>query len=302
MKRVLVAIDSFKGSISSKGAASAIEHGLRNIDGNIIVEKIPVADGGEGTVDSIVEYLNGEYVKVFVKDPLERNVQALYGIINDGKTAVIEMSAASGIGLLAKEEYNPLVATSFGTGQLIRDALDRGCRKIIIGIGGSVTNDAGVGMAMALGAKFLDKYGGDVGVQPKEFHRLHTIDLSGMIPEINKAGITVLCDVNNPLLGKNGASYVYGPQKGAAPEVVKLLDEKLAHIADVTEVTLGKEFRNIPGAGAAGGMGFGLVAFLNAGLVSGINFLIKFLQLEDKIKNADLVITGEGKVDAQNKI
>ena len=300
-RNVLIAIDSFKGSITSSDAASAIQRGLFRIDKNIRVEKVPLADGGEGTVEAIAEYADGSYVNVEVKDPLMRNVDAVYGLINGEKTAVIEMSAASGIGLLSRDEYNPLVATSYGTGQLIKDALDKGCKEIFIGIGGSVTNDAGVGMAIALGTKFLNENGNEVGREPKNFHKIHSIDFSDLDSRIKETKITVLCDVNNPLLGKNGASYVYGPQKGASPETVKLLDEQLAHIADIIELKLGNSFRNIPGAGAAGGLGFGLMTFLNARLLGGINFLCDFVNLEGKIKEADLVITGEGKVDFQTK-
>ena len=300
-RNVLIAIDSFKGSITSSDAALAIERGLNKIDENIRVEKVPLADGGEGTVKSIVEYAGGSYVNVEVKDPLMRNVEAVYGLINGGQTAVIEMSAASGIGLLSREEYNPLVATSYGTGQLIKDALDKGCKDIIIGIGGSVTNDAGIGMAIALGAKFTNENGIETSYEPKNFHKIHSIDFSDLDSRIKETKITVLCDVNNPLLGKNGASYVYGPQKGASPETVKLLDEQLAHIADVVELNSGNCLRDIPGAGAAGGLGFGLIAFLNAQLLGGINFLCDFLNLEEIIKDADLVITGEGKVDFQTK-
>jgi glycerate 2-kinase len=300
-RNVLIAIDSFKGSITSSDAASAIERGLRAIDKNIRAEKVPLADGGEGTVKSIVEYAGGSYVNVEVKDPLMRNVEAVYGLIKGGQTAVIEMSAASGIGLLSREEYNPLVAISYGTGQLIKDALDKGCKDIIIGIGGSVTNDAGIGMAIALGAKFINENGIETSHEPKNFHKIHSIDFSDLDSRVKETEITVLCDVNNPLLGKNGASYVYGPQKGASPETVKLLDEQLAHIADVVELNSGNSLRDIPGAGAAGGLGFGLIAFLNAQLLSGINFLCDFLNLEEKIKDADLVITGEGKVDFQTK-
>ncbi len=301
VKRVLIAVDSFKGSLSSSVAASSIEEGLYKIDNNIVVEKIPLADGGEGTVEAIVEYSNGSYITAIVKDPLNSNIESTYGVIDNGRTAVIEMAAASGIGLLSKKEYNPLAATTYGTGQLIKDSLDKGCKEIIIGIGGSVTNDAGIGMAMSLGVKFLDESGNDIGCEPAEFHRLHSIDFSGMDSRIKDTKITVLCDVNNPLLGENGASYVYGPQKGATREMVKLLDEALFHIANVIEQKLGKEFRSLPGAGAAGGLGFGLMAFLNARLLPGINFLCDFVNLEEKIVNADLVITGEGKVDNQTK-
>ena len=301
MRKVLIAIDSFKGSLSSSAAAAAIEKGLKKVSENVEVQKVPLADGGEGTVESIVEYAKGEYVTVTVNDPLMRNISAIYGLTDNGEKAIIEMAAASGIGLLSKEEYNPLVATTFGTGELIKDALNKGCREIILGIGGSITNDAGIGMASALGVKFLDCDGNEIGYAPKDFNKLHSIDFSTIDSRVFNTIITVLCDVNNPLLGENGASHVYGPQKGATPEMVKLLDRQLSHIADIAEEKLTRDFRNIPGAGAAGGMGFGTMAFLQAKLVGGINFLCDFVGLEKKIADADLVITGEGKVDFQTR-
>jgi len=298
---ILIAIDSFKGSLTSLEAASAIERGIKKIDENIIVEKVPLADGGEGTVESIVSYANGSYFDLQVKDPLMRDVVEKYGLVNDGETAVIEMASASGIGMLAEDERNPLIATTYGTGQLIQDALKKGCENFLIGIGGSATNDGGVGMAMALGAKFLDSEGKNIGHEPQNFHNINSIDFSQMDSMIKDAKISVLCDVNNPLIGENGASHVYGPQKGADRKMVELLDNNLKHLADIAEKELGASFRNIPGTGAAGGLGFGLVAFLGARLLGGINFLVDFVNLEKKIIESDIVITGEGKVDFQTK-
>ena len=298
---ILIAIDSFKGSLTSLEAASAIERGIKKVDENIIVEKVPLADGGEGTVESIVSYANGSYVNLQVKDPLIRDVIAKYGLVNNGETAVIEMASASGIGMLAEDERNPLIATTYGTGQLIQDALEKGCENFLIGIGGSATNDGGVGMAMALGAKFLDSEGKNIGHEPRNFHNINSIDFSQMDTRIKDVKISVLCDVNNPLIGENGASHVYGPQKGADRKMVELLDNNLKHLADIAEKELGASFRNIPGTGAAGGLGFGLVAFLGARLLGGINFLVDFVNLEKKIIESDIVITGEGKVDFQTK-
>ncbi|MBU1101160.1 MAG: glycerate kinase [Bacteroidetes bacterium] len=296
---ILIAIDSFKGSISSYDAASAIERGLKKIDSNVKVEKVPLADGGEGTVEAIISYAKGSYVTATVHDPLMRNVSAVYGLFNNNETAVLEMAAASGIGLLSEDERDPAIATTYGTGELILDALNKNCGSIIIGIGGSATNDGGVGMAMALGAKLLDYDGQDIGYEPQNFSKLYSIDFSQIDPRIKNMKITVLCDVNNPLVGKNGASHVYGSQKGADKKMIELLDANLKHLADVTEMELGRSFRNIAGAGAAGGLGFGLVAFLGARLQSGINFLTEFVNLEKKIRESDIVITGEGKVDSQ---
>lgn len=297
--KIVIAPDSFKGSVTALQAAEAIEHGVRRVFPDTEIEKIPMADGGEGTVQSLVDTTGGQIFTERVIDPLGREIEAKYGVLGDNVTAVIEMAAASGLTLVPPDKRNPLVTTTYGTGQLIKAALDRGCRKLIIGIGGSATNDGGAGMAHALGAKLLTKSGKPVQWGGGGLSRLDAIDISGLDARIPETQTIVACDVNNPLTGEQGASYVYGPQKGATPEMVQTLDANLAHFDRVLQRDLGKVVGDIPGAGAAGGLGAGLLAFLNAELKSGIEIVIEAVQLVKRLSGADLVITGEGQINFQ---
>ncbi|WBW99025.1 glycerate kinase family protein [Oceanirhabdus sp. W0125-5] len=299
--KIVVAPDSFKGSLTAKEACEYIEKGIKKVFIDAEIIKVPMADGGEGTVQSLVDCTSGELISVKVKDPLFRDIDAFYGILGDRKTAVIEMAAASGLPLLKKEERNPMKTSTYGTGELIKDALDRGCRNIIIGIGGSATNDGGAGMVKALGGKLLDKDGNDIGVGGEGLEKLDKIDLSQIDRRIKECKIIAACDVDNPLCGLKGASYVFAPQKGANEEMVEKLDKNLFNFAEVIKENMSIDIKDHPGAGAAGGLGAGLMAFLNAELRSGINIVTETVKLEDKIKGADFVITGEGMIDFQTQ-
>lgn len=297
--KIVVAPDSFKGSVTALEAANAIEQGLHRVFPDAIIEKIPMADGGEGTVQSLVDATGGHIRTERVLGPLGNEVEAEFGILSDGKTAVIEMASASGLTLVPPDKRNPLHTTTFGTGQLINAALDLGCRRIIIGIGGSATNDGGAGMAEALGVKFINGDGTSLKRGGEGLAELESIDISDLHPAILETETIVACDVNNPLTGPDGASHVYGPQKGATPEMVNTLDANLAHYDAILTRTLGKSFNNTPGAGAAGGLGAGLMAFLNADLRLGIDIMIDAVNLRERMKGASLVITGEGQLDFQ---
>ena len=258
-----------------------------------------MADGGEGTVQSLVDATDGQLLVERVTDPLGNEIDAEYGILGDGTTAVIEMAAASGLTLVSPSQRNPLLTTTYGTGQLIKAALDRGCRKLIIGIGGSATNDGGAGMAEALGAKLLTSDGEPISPGGGGLGALGTIDLSELDPRLASTVTVVACDVDNPLTGDRGAARVYGPQKGATPEMVETLDANLGHFAAVIQRDTEKVVGEIPGAGAAGGLGAGLIAFLNAELKSGVEIVIDAVQLERQLEGADLVVTGEGEINFQ---
>jgi len=297
--KVLIAPDKFKGSLSALKVAESIEKGIKKVDANYETEKVPMADGGEGTVESLVDATGGTLIKTIVKDPLLRDIESFYGILGDGQTAVIEMAAASGLYLLKEYERNPLITSTYGTGQLIKDALDKGCRKFIIGIGGSATNDGGSGMIMALGAKFYDENGIQIGHGGGELGKIKKIDIQNLDKRLKDCEFIVACDVTNPLIGEKGASKVYGPQKGATKEMVEILDKNLEHYGKLLESHFQKEIMNIPGAGAAGGLGAGLMAFLDAKLKKGVDIVIDILGIEEKIKKSDLIVTGEGKVDFQ---
>ena len=300
--KIVVAPDSFKGSVTALQAANAMETGLRRIFPAATIEKIPMADGGEGTVQSLVDATGGHFQTRRVLAPLGDEVGAQFGILADGETAVIEMAAASGLTLVPPDKRNPLKTTTYGTGQLIRAALEAGCRRLIIGIGGSATNDGGAGMAEALGVKLLDANGNPIPRGGGGLGTLATIDITGLHPAIAETDTTdtvVACDVNNPLTGPEGASHVYGPQKGATPAIIETLDAHLAHFDAVLTQTLGKSFNAIPGAGAAGGLGAGLMAFLNAELRLGVDIMIDAVKLNERIKGASLVFTGEGQLDFQ---
>jgi len=296
--RFVIAPDSYKGSLTSVQVAEIIAEALLEVFPEAEVIKVPIADGGEGTVDAFLSALGGEKHYLKVTGPLGKPVKAFYGLLPDG-TAVVEMAAASGLPLVPVGKRDPLITTTYGTGELIKAALDQGCHTIIVGIGGSGTNDGGVGMAQALGISFLDAKGEELPFGGGSLGRLARIDMSGLDPRIKNTTIIVACDVDNPLCGPKGASAVFGPQKGATPEKVKILDHNLAHYARIIKEQLGKDILNLPGAGAAGGLGAGLVSLLGATLKPGIDIVISSTKLEEKIKGADMVITGEGRTDYQ---
>jgi len=299
--KILIATDSFKDSLSARDVAVALKMGFLKGSPGDAVELLPLADGGEGTVDALVDATHGERIKLQVMDPLMRETGAFYGVTGDGQTAVIEMAAASGLEKLDPSLRNPWITTTYGTGQLIASAMDYGCKKILVGIGGSATNDCGAGMAEALGVKFLDRQGRFIGKGGGALGEVARIDVSGLNPLIPETEFLVACDVTNPLTGPEGASAVYGPQKGADPEMVTRLDSNLQHFAGKISEELGKKVELIPGAGAAGGLGAGLIAFLDAKLEKGFDLVAGMLNLEEKIKKSDLVITGEGKIDSQTR-
>ena len=300
-KTFVLAPDSFKESMSAKEVCIAMEKGLRKVYPEAVYVHVPMADGGEGTVQSLVDASGGQIYTKKVTGPLGQTLTAQYGIMGDGITAVIEMASASGIQLIEQADRNPLITTTYGTGELIKECLDRGIRSIIIGIGGSATNDGGTGMAEALGAKFLDAAGKALPRGGGSLDRLASMDTSGLDERLQQVQLIVACDVTNPLCGQRGASVVFGPQKGATPEQVQQLDANLAHYADVVKAQLGKDVRDLPGAGAAGGLGAGLMIFTHAVLQRGIEIVIEHTGLKQKLEGADLVFTGEGGIDFQTK-
>nr|WP_154894490.1 glycerate kinase [Paenibacillus xylanexedens] len=300
-KTFVLAPDSFKESMTAKEVCIAMEKGLRKIYPTASYIHVPMADGGEGTVQSLVDASNGVIHRKEVSGPFGQPVMAQYGILGDGTTAAIEMASASGIHLVTPDSRDPLRTTTYGTGELIRACLDLGIRKIIIGIGGSATNDGGTGMAEALGAKFLDAQGQPLARGGGGLNKLAHIDVSGLDPRLQEVELIVACDVTNPLCGEHGASRVFGPQKGATPEMVQLLDANLSHYAEVVKQQLGKDIRDVPGAGAAGGLGAGLLIFTQAVLRKGIEIVIEYTGLQGKLDDADVVFTGEGGIDFQTK-
>ena len=297
--KVIISPDSFKGTMSSVDAAETIEKGLKQLSETIETLCLPVADGGEGTLEALVAATNGKFVESTVYDPIGRNVQARYGILGDGKTCVIEMAQASGITLLSEDERNPLQATTFGTGQLIDHALHEGYRHFIVGIGGSATNDAGLGMLHALGVKFLDQTLSPLPNEVSSLEKLHTIDTSKMNELIWQSHFTVACDVDNPLVGERGATVVFGPQKGVMPEQIKQFDQYLTCFANVVEKEKGIRLHDYPGAGAAGGIGGAFKAYFPSTFKKGIDVVLEALQYDKHLQDAQLVITGEGKSDIQ---
>lgn len=300
MKRIVIAPDSFKESLDAPAVAAAIAEGIKRVFPEAETVTVPMADGGEGLTTTLVAATGGRIITTTVTGPLGEPVRAAWGILGDGTTAVVEMAQASGLPLVPREKRNPLFTTTYGTGELIRQALDAGCRRLIVGIGGSATNDGGAGMAQALGVKLLDARGQDIGPGAAGLEELERIEIQGLDPRVKEAEILVACDVDNPLCGPRGASAVYGPQKGATPEMVPRLDAALARLADTIERDLGKDVRELPGAGAAGGLGAGLVAFLGAGLRRGIELVIETVDLDGILaRGADLVITGEGEINHQ---
>ncbi|MFK7680413.1 glycerate kinase [Priestia megaterium] len=297
--KIVIAPDSFKESLTALNVCEAVEKGIRTHFPNAEISKVPMADGGEGTVQSLVDATGGQIIQAKVTGPLGKEVEAFYGILGDGKTAVIEMAAASGLHHVPVDKRNPLITTTRGTGELILKALDQKVKHIIIGIGGSATNDGGAGMAKALGAKLLDANGAEMKEGGGSLNQLAAIDLTNLDSRLAEVKVEVACDVDNPLTGETGASAVFGPQKGATPDMVKQLDRNLAHYAAVIEKEMDIHIQNVPGAGAAGGIGGGLLAFLSAELNPGVDIVIEATQLESYIKDADLVITGEGRIDGQ---
>jgi len=296
---IAIAPDSFKDCLSAQKVGEALAKGIKHVIPSAICEVIPMADGGEGTVESLIDATSGRKVEAQALDPLLRERKAFFGITGDGNTAIIEMAAASGLELLPPAERNPWITSTFGTGQLILHALDLGCRNILLGIGGSATNDGGCGMARALGARFLDASGKELPDGGGALGELHSIDLSDLDHRISHCSIRVACDVSNPLTGPEGASAVYGPQKGADEAMVNKLDKNLEKLAGIIAGQLGKEVDQVPGAGAAGGLGAGLMAFLDASLMKGFDMVAEAMDLASRLDQADLVITGEGRIDAQ---
>lgn len=300
MKFVL-APDSFKGGMTAKEAADAMQAGLQKIFPEAVFEKVPMADGGEGTVQSLVDATNGHIIDKQVTGPLGNSVQAKYGILGNGETAVIEMASASGIQFVNDQTHNPLITTTYGTGELMLDAMSQGIKQIILGIGGSATNDGGAGMAQALGAKLLDENNQQLSFGGGQLGQLDHIDVSGINPSVKTTKIIIASDVTNPLVGPDGASAVFGPQKGATPEMVKTLDTNLQHYAEIIKRDLHHDLANLPGAGAAGGLGAGLLAFTNSEMQKGIDIVIEYSHLKERAQGADYVFTGEGGIDFQTK-
>lgn len=298
--KIVIAPQGFKGNLTALEVAQAIEEGVKRIVPDAETVLKPMADGGEGTVQALVDATGGELITTEVTGPLEERVNAHWGILSDKTTAVIEMASASGLPLVPPEKRNPFITTTYGTGELIRAALDRGCRKLIIGIGGSATNDGGIGMAQALGARLLDADNKELPFGGAALARLERIDISGMDPRLADFEVTLASDVNNPLCGPRGASAIYGPQKGASPEMVKQLDAALSHYADVIKKDLDIDLREVPGAGAAGGLGLGLMVFLKAKAVPGIDVVIRATNLIADLKGAEIVFTAEGRIDCQS--
>ncbi|WP_318465682.1 glycerate kinase [Photobacterium leiognathi] len=297
--KIIIAPDSYKESLTAMEVATAIENGFRQVIPNAEYIKLPMADGGEGTVQSLVDASNGTIIERSVTGPLGEQVNGFFGLMGDGKTAIIEMAAASGLHLVSPEQRNPMLTTSFGTGELILAALDKGVEHIIVGIGGSATNDGGIGMAQALGVRFLDENNKQISYSGGALDRLHRIDINNIDPRLASVKLEVACDVDNPLCGEKGASQVFGPQKGATPEMVTQLDNNLAHYAEIIKRDLGKNVKDMAGAGAAGGMGAALLGLFNAQLRPGIEIVMDAVNLADVLQDADLVITGEGRIDSQ---
>lgn len=301
MTKYVVAPDSFKESMTAKEVCNAMEKGIKKADPAAEVIKVPMADGGEGTVDSLVDATHGQRVIVEVTGPLGNKISAYYGILGNGTTAVIEMAKASGLEIVEKEKRNPMITTTFGTGELIRDALDHNVKEIIIGLGGSSTNDGGSGMAQALGAKLLDQHKHQIPFGGGNLDKLDKIDISALDTRLQDTKIILASDVTNPLIGKDGASRVFGPQKGSTPEMVEKLENNLQHYAKIIKRDLNKDVASVSGAGAAGGLGAGLMAFTTCEMRRGVDLAIEVTKLEEKIRDADYVFTGEGGTDFQTK-
>ena len=293
MMKIVIAPDSFKGSLTAKQVAEAIRTGVARIFPKADYELVPMADGGEGTVQSLVDATRGHLMKKRVHNPLNELSEAYYGILGDGRTAVIEMAQASGIQYVNDQTHIPMIATTYGTGELMLDALNHGVQKIILGIGGSATNDGGAGMAQALGAYLLDASGNELPLGGGALGRLARIDVRDLDPRIQATQVLIASDVTNPLTGKEGASAVFGPQKGATPEMVSILDRNLHHYAEIIKRDLHLDLEQRPGAGAAGGLGTGLMAFTNSEMARGIDLVVEFTRLKERAVDADLVFTGK---------
>lgn len=296
---VFIAIDSFKGSLSSLQAGNAVKEAILRLDANAEIVVRALADGGEGTVDALASDLDSEMIELEVRGPLLKPTIAKYCILKDTHTAVIEMASAAGITLISSEEKNPLETTTYGVGELVLDAIDRGCRRFIIGIGGSATNDGGTGMLTALGYEFLDHKNNPIALGAKGLKDLCKIKTDNVIPELKECSFHIACDVTNPLCGKNGCSAIFGPQKGATPKMIADMDAWLEKFAKIAKTVSGKADKDCAGAGAAGGLGFAFLSFTNAALKSGIHIVVEETNMENAIKNADIVVTGEGRLDSQ---
>lgn len=296
---ITIAIDSFKGSLSSMEAGQAVAEGIRRVMPSAEIRIRPLADGGEGTTEALTAGLGGELKSLTVTGPLGRPVTASYGLIRERKMAVLEMASAAGLTLISQEERNPLEATTYGVGEMIRDAIGEGCRHFLVGIGGSATNDGGTGMLSALGFQFLDSEGHPIPLGAKGLENLARISAENARPELSQCSFHIACDVTNPLCGENGCSAVYGPQKGADPEMIRQMDQWMERYGDLAARTFPAADKEAPGAGAAGGLGFAFLTFLNGSLESGVGMVLKEINLKDDIRDADLVITGEGRLDAQ---
>ena len=296
--KIVIAIDSLKGSLSSMEAGHAIEQGIRNVLPETKVLVKPLADGGEGTTEALVEGLGGDMVQVQVHGPLETPVNAAYGVIRESNTAIMEMAAAAGIILVGKDK-RPLDATTYGVGEMIRDAITRGCREFIIGIGGSATNDGGIGMLTALGYEFLDADGKPAGIGAEALYKVAKICDDKAMPELKDCHFRIACDVTNPLCGENGSTYIYGPQKGVTVELRDELDHAMGAYAQVVKAYNGTDYAKTPGAGAAGGLGFAFLSFLSGELLPGIELVLNAVEMDKAMEGADLVFTGEGRLDYQ---
>lgn len=297
--QIVIAPDKFKGSLTGTQFCNAVEEGIKSVLPNAEIVKLPLADGGDGTIEILEYHLNGERIKVRVNDPLFRDIEASYLYMHSIKTAFIEMAEASGMYLLKKEDQNCYNTTTLGTGELILNAINKGAKTIILGIGGSATNDCGMGMASALGYKFEDEHGKELVPIGRNLSLIRVINSSYVMGALRSIDFKVACDVTNPLHGEQGAAYVYGPQKGASPDEIKALDEGLKNISNLFKKQFDRDVQNIKGAGAAGGMGAGTSVFLNAELKSGNNLVKNLIAFDEKIKGADWIITGEGKLDSQ---
>lgn len=299
----VLAPDSFKESMSAAQASQAMQRGIQNVIPDAHIIHVPMADGGEGTVDALISSLKGQSIACDVTGPLsEQRIQTYWGMVDASQTAVIEMAKANGIHLLKPSQRNPMLTSTYGTGEMIKQALDLDVKKIIIGLGGSITNDGGAGMAQALGVRFLNYKSESIQVCGGNLDLVKSMDLSELDPRLADTEIIIASDVNNPLCGPNGASYIFGPQKGAMPEMVKQLDQNFGYFADVVAGQFGRDYRHVAGAGAAGGLGFGLMAFTAASIRSGVELMIEQVQLSKKIAQADYVLTGEGKIDSQTSL
>ena len=302
MQNIVIAIDSFKGSLSSIQAGNIVFNATKKIFPKSNIKIFPLADGGEGTVDALTEGLHGKIISSYVTGPLGDKIQSRYGYLPPDNIAIIEMADAAGLTLVPENKRNPLFITTYGLGELILNAIHNGCRKFIIGIGGSATNDCGLGMLSALGIKFFNKNHQPVGILGKDLQDISFIDTSTLNPLIKECSFSIACDVTNPLYGKNGCSYIYAPQKGATPDIVNQMDNTIKNFADLIERQLGLTGANLAGAGAAGGLGFAFHTFLKAQLIPGIELILNTLHLQDFLRNADLLITGEGKIDLQTSM